>query len=53
MEVNIKKPGILTISGNWHGRTMGSQFLSDNADQSKWIGHKDKNIFHRLLIHGI
>ena len=41
-----KKPGILTISGNWHGRTMGSQFLSDNADQSKWIGHKDKNIFH-------
>jgi len=43
---NKKKPGILTISGNWHGRTMGSQFLSDNSSQSEWIGHKDKNIFH-------
>ncbi len=43
---NKKKPGIMTISGNWHGRTMGSQFLSDNSSQSEWIGHKDKNIFH-------
>ena len=31
------RPGIITIKGNWHGRTMGSQLMSDNITQKKWI----------------
>ena len=38
--------GIICVSGNWHGRTMGAQLLSDNTDQKKWIGFEDKNIHH-------
>ena len=41
-----EKKGIICLSGNWHGRTMGAQLLSDNQDQSKWITTKDKDIFH-------
>ena len=43
---NKKKTGIITISGNWHGRTLGAQMLSDNVSQNEWIGYKDKNIHH-------
>tara|TARA_Y100001970_G_C14256359_1_gene875756 strand:+ start:2864 stop:4150 length:1287 start_codon:yes stop_codon:yes gene_type:complete len=43
---NKKKIGIIAISGNWHGRTMGAQLLSDNKSQSRWITSKDRNIFH-------
>ena len=43
-----KKKGfnILTISGNWHGRTTGSQLLSDNKNQSIWINYKNKSVNH-------
>jgi 4-aminobutyrate aminotransferase-like enzyme len=32
---------VIGISGNWHGRTMGAQLLSDNKNQKEWI--EDKN----------
>ncbi len=38
--------GIITISGNWHGRTTGSQLLSDNRNQSSWIKYNNKEIYH-------
>ena len=41
-----RKLGIICFEGNWHGRTMGAQLMSGNEKQKKWIGHKDKNIFH-------
>jgi len=41
-----KKPGIICFEGNWHGRTMGAQLMSSNLLQKKWIGLRDKNIFH-------
>ena len=41
-----RRPGIITLKGNWHGRTMGSQLMSDNLEQKKWIGFKDKNIHY-------
>lgn len=41
-----KKPYVITFKGNWHGRTMGSQFLTDNEYQKKWIGHQDPYIIH-------
>lgn len=37
---------ILTIEGNWHGRTTGSQLLSNNPSQSDWINKKNKEIYH-------
>ena len=41
-----KKTGIICISGNWHGRTVGSQMLSGKNKQSEWIGYFDKSIHH-------
>ena len=46
MKKNSSKKGIITISGNWHGRTMGAQMLSDNKEQALWITAKDKSIYH-------
>ena len=43
---NKKKIGIISIKGNWHGRTMGSQMLSGKNSASKWIGFYDNNIYH-------
>lgn len=40
------KKGIITLEGNWHGRTMGAQMLTSNLSQKKWIGYKDPNIYH-------
>jgi 4-aminobutyrate aminotransferase-like enzyme len=44
--INKKKLGLICFEGNWHGRTMGAQLMSGNENQKKWIGQKDKNIFH-------
>lgn len=41
-----RKNGIVCFDGNWHGRTMGAQFMSGNKNQKKWIGYQDKNIHH-------
>lgn len=46
IKINKKKPGIICLKGNWHGRTMGSQMMSGNDDQKKWIGYHDPNIHH-------
>ena len=41
-----KRPGIIAFEGNWHGRTLGAQMLSDNREQKQWIGYHDPNIYH-------
>jgi 4-aminobutyrate aminotransferase-like enzyme len=41
-----KGPGVVTIEGNWHGRTMGAQLLSSNSAQKEWVGLDDPNIHH-------
>ena len=41
-----RRPGIVCIEGNWHGRTMGAQMMSSNAAQKAWIGFQDPNIHH-------
>lgn len=41
-----KRPGVICIEGNWHGRTMGAQLMSSNEEQRSWIGHSDPNIHH-------
>jgi len=43
---NKRNNGIITIDGNWHGRTLGAQMLSSNLAQNKWIGYKDEFIHH-------
>lgn len=52
MRMNAKKnrkrhPGIISFEGNWHGRTMGAQFMCGNDPQKEWIGFEDPNM-HRL-----
>lgn len=41
-----KGPGVVTIEGNWHGRTMGAQLLSSNSVQKEWVGFDDPHIHH-------
>lgn len=45
-EQSKRNLGIICIEGNWHGRTMGAQLMSNNEDQKKWIGFNDENIHH-------
>jgi 4-aminobutyrate aminotransferase-like enzyme len=45
-KIGKKRPGIVTLNGNWHGRTMGAQMMSSNAEQKAWIGYEDPNIHH-------
>ncbi len=45
-KANKKRLGIICIEGNWHGRTMGAQMLSNNQKQKEWIGFQDKDIHH-------
>jgi len=46
LKINKRRPGIICIEGNWHGRTMGAQSMSSNSEQKQWIGFDDPNIFH-------
>ena len=46
LKKNNRKKGIICLKGNWHGRTMGAQQMSDSIEQSKWITTKDKDIHH-------
>ena len=41
-----KRLGIITIGGNWHGRTLGAQMLASNQAQKNWIGNVDPDIHH-------
>ena len=41
-----RRPGVICIEGNWHGRTMGAQMMSSNAAQKAWIGFTDPNLHH-------
>ena len=45
-KIGKSKPGIVTLMGNWHGRTMGAQMMSSNPTQKEWIGYQDPNILH-------
>ena len=41
---NKKKPGIISINGNYHGRTLGSFMMSGFSKNKWWIGYEDPNI---------
>jgi 4-aminobutyrate aminotransferase-like enzyme len=45
-KIGKKKNVILAISGNWHGRTLGAQMMSDNKSQKSWVGHDLEDITH-------
>lgn len=45
-QIGKKKNVILAISGNWHGRTLGAQMMSDNIFQKSWVGHNLEDIAH-------
>lgn len=44
--VGKRRGVVVCVGGNWHGRTMGAQFMSDNATQREWIGHEDPDVVH-------
>ena len=37
---------VIAVSGNWHGRTLGAQMLSDNKSQKAWVSHMQSDILH-------
>ena len=41
-----RQPGIITLEGNWHGRTLGAQMMSHNPAQKAWVGYHDPYIHH-------
>ena len=45
-KIGKRKPGIICIEGNWHGRTLGAQMMSGNPAQKDWVGYHDPNIHH-------
>ena len=45
-EKKKRRPIILSLEGNWHGRTLGAQMLSSNKNEKSWIGYNDPNILH-------
>ena len=45
-KIGKKKNVILAVSGNWHGRTLGAQMMSDNKSQKSWVGHNLEDIAH-------
>lgn len=45
-QVTGKGPNIITIQGNWHGRTMGAQLMSSNSPQKEWIGIEKPHVHH-------
>lgn len=45
-KINKNKNKIISFRGNWHGRTMGAQMLSDNKTQSNWIKNIKSNVIY-------
>jgi 4-aminobutyrate aminotransferase-like enzyme len=45
-KIGKKKNIVIAISGNWHGRTLGAQMLSDNHAQKSWTTHDQSDIQH-------
>ena len=41
-----RRGGVIAFEGNWHGRTLGAQFLAGNEAQKAWIGYRDPDIHH-------
>lgn len=45
-KIGKKKNVVIAASGNWHGRTLAAQMLSDNLGQRAWTNHEQKDIEH-------
>jgi 4-aminobutyrate aminotransferase-like enzyme len=45
-KIGKRKNVVIAASGNWHGRTLAAQMLSDNVNQRAWINHEQKDIVH-------
>jgi len=45
-KIGKKRNVVIAVSGNWHGRTLAAQMLSDNLSQKAWTNHEQKDIVH-------
>jgi 4-aminobutyrate aminotransferase/(S)-3-amino-2-methylpropionate transaminase len=44
IKIKKRKLKVISVNGNWHGRTMGAQSLSSDKTQNQWlIGKKEVN----------
>ena len=43
---NKKRPGVICIEGNYHGRTLGAHMMSKRVTENDWAGYQDPNIYH-------
>ena len=41
-----KRPGVICIEGNYHGRTLGAHLMSQRVTVNDWAGYQDPNIYH-------
>jgi 4-aminobutyrate aminotransferase-like enzyme len=41
-----KRGGVICFDGAYHGRTLGAQMMTGNADAKAWIEYQDPNIHH-------
>jgi 4-aminobutyrate aminotransferase-like enzyme len=41
-----RRRGIISIEGQWHGRTLGAQMMGGNLAQRDWIGYQDPDVHH-------
>jgi len=45
-KIGKEKNVVIAASGNWHGRTLAAQMLSNNMPQKAWTNHEQKDIVH-------
>lgn len=44
--IKKRRRGIICVENNWHGRTLGAQFMASNLSQKDWVGYQDADIYH-------
>ena len=45
-KIGKRKNVVIAASGNWHGRTLAAQMLSDNVNQRGWTNQEQKDLVH-------
>ena len=46
LATNPRKAALVSLTGDYHGRTMGSQMLASDEHAKKWIVNRDPDVHH-------
>jgi 4-aminobutyrate aminotransferase-like enzyme len=44
-KIGKKKPGVISFSGAYHGRTIGAAMIGGTPQSQEWIGYKDPHVY--------